>query len=129
MNTWARAIDVGAGRSQDAQDDAAAKLEQIMTEADDLIRRRLEESGLEVMHVILAITKDGMGVVRTNVGPELLRPMGEELVDVSGQMEPPKLGDAQHRHFWEIDQARPRIEPLLRRTASALSLRENSAPC
>ena len=76
--------------------DAAAKLEQILTEADDLIRQRLTDSGLEVMHVILAITQDGMGVVHTNVGPELLRSMGEELVDVSGQMEPPEPGDAQH---------------------------------
>jgi hypothetical protein len=58
------------------QHDAAAKLEQILTEADDLIRRRLEESGLQVMHVTLAITQDGMGVVRTNVGPELLRSIG-----------------------------------------------------
>ena len=36
------------------------------------------------------MTQDGMGVVRTNVGPELLRSMGEELVDVSGRMEPPE---------------------------------------
>jgi hypothetical protein len=50
------------------QHNAAAKLKQIMTEADDLIRRRLEESGLEVMHVTLAITQDGMGVVRTTSG-------------------------------------------------------------
>ena len=76
--------------------DAAAILEQILTEADALIRQRLEESGLEVMHVILAPTQDGMGVVRTNVGPELLRSMGEELVDVSGRIEPPRPGDAKH---------------------------------
>jgi hypothetical protein len=76
--------------------DAAAKLEQILTEADDLIRQRLEESGLEVMHVTLAITRDGMGVVRTNVGPDLLRSMGEELVDLSSQIEPPRPGDAKH---------------------------------
>ena len=74
----------------------AVNLEQILTEADDLIRRRLKESGLEVMHVILAITQDRMGVIRTNVGPEHLRSMGEELVNVSGQIEPPKPGDAQH---------------------------------
>jgi hypothetical protein len=78
------------------QPDAAAKLEQIMTEADDLIRQRLEESGLEVMHVTLAITRDGMGVVRTNVGPNLLRSMGEELVDLSGRIEPPQPSDAKH---------------------------------
>jgi hypothetical protein len=41
--------------------DAAAKFEQILTEADALIRRRLEESGLEAMHVILAMTQDGIG--------------------------------------------------------------------
>ena len=78
------------------QHDAAAKLEQILTEADDLIRRRLEESGLEVMHVTLAITRDGMGVVRTNVGPDLLRSMGEELVDLSSRIEPPRPGEAKH---------------------------------
>ena len=76
--------------------DAAAKLEQILTEADDLIRRRLEESGMEVMHVTLAITRDGMGVVRTNVGPDLLRSMGEELVDLSSRIEPPRPGEAKH---------------------------------
>ena len=85
---------IGLDRSM--PQDAAAKLEQIMTEADDLIRQRLEESGLEVMHVILAITQDGMGVVRTNVGPELLRSMGEELIDVSGRIEPPLPGEAKH---------------------------------
>ena len=78
------------------QYDAAAKLEQILTEADDLIRRRLEESGMEVMHVTLAITRDGMGVVRTNVGPDLLRSMGEELVVLSSRIEPPRPGEAKH---------------------------------
>jgi hypothetical protein len=78
------------------QHDSAAKLEQIFTEADDLIRRRLLESGLEVMHVILGMTQDGIGVVRTNVGPDLLRSMGEELVDVSGRIEPPRPSDATH---------------------------------
>ena len=48
------------------------------------------------MHVILALTQDGMGVVRTNVGPELLRSMGEELVDVSSRIEPPRPGGAKH---------------------------------
>ena len=76
--------------------DAAAELEQILTEADDLLRRRLEESGLEAMHVTLAITRDGMGVVRTNVGPNLLRSMGEELVDLSSRIEPPRPGEAKH---------------------------------
>jgi hypothetical protein len=63
-------------RCEMPQHDAAAKLEQILTEADDLIRRRLEESGLEVMHVTLAITQDGIGVVRTNVGPEFSKVHG-----------------------------------------------------
>ena len=78
------------------QHDAADKLEQIFTEADALIRQRLADSGLEVMHVTMAITQDGISVVRTNVGPELLKSMGEELVDLSGQMEPPNPGAAQH---------------------------------
>jgi hypothetical protein len=78
------------------QHDAVAKLEQILTEADALIRRRLKESGLEVMHVTLAITQDGMGVVRTNVGPELLQSMGEELVDLSAEIKPPDPSAPQH---------------------------------
>jgi len=41
------------------------------------------------MHVTLAITQDGIGVVRTNVGPELLRSMGKELVDVSSRIDHP----------------------------------------
>jgi len=76
--------------------EATAKLEQIMTEADDLIRRRLKESGLEVMHVTLAITENGFGVVRTNVGPKLLRSMGEALIDLSSRIEPPRPGEAKH---------------------------------
>lgn len=78
------------------QHDAAAELEQILSEADALIRRRLEESGLLAMHVTLAITQDGMAVVRTNAGPDLLRSMGEELVDLSGRIEPPRPGEAKH---------------------------------
>ena len=78
------------------QHDAADKLEQILTEADALIRQRLADSGLEVMHVTMAITQDGISVVRTNVGPELLKSMGEELVDLSTQIEPPRRGEAKH---------------------------------
>ena len=46
------------------QHDAAAKLEQILTEAGALIRRRLEESGLVVMR---------MAPSRADVAAELLR--------------------------------------------------------
>jgi hypothetical protein len=78
------------------QHDAADKLEQILTEADALIRQRLADSGLEVMHVTMAVTQDGISVVRTNVGTELLKSMGEELVDLSTQIEPPNQGDTTH---------------------------------
>ena len=86
---------IGLDRGMPNQE-ATAELEQIMTEADDLIRRRLKESGLEVMHVTLPITEEGFGVVRTNVGPEILRSMGEELVDLSAQIFEPNQEDAQH---------------------------------
>ena len=48
---------IGLDREMPNQE-ATAKLEQIMTEADALIRRRLKESRLEVMHVTLAITQE-----------------------------------------------------------------------
>jgi hypothetical protein len=86
---------IGLDREMPNQE-ATAKLEQIMTEADALIRRRLKESRLEVMHVTLAITQDGFGVVRTNVEPELLRSMGEELVGLSAHLEAPNPSDSQH---------------------------------
>ena len=76
--------------------DAAAKLEQVLIEADALIRQRLEECGLEVMHVILALTEGGIGVVRTNVGPDLLRSMGEELIELSRHFERTKPDGAKH---------------------------------
>ena len=78
--------------------DAAAILEQILTEADALIRQRLEESGLEVMHVILAMTQDGVGVVRTNVG-RASEVHGGGVVDVCALREarPGALGRTDHR--------------------------------
>ena len=74
-----------------AMQDPATIIDEILGEADALITPALDESGLEVMHVTLAITQNGMGVVRTNVGRSFSA-MGEELVDLSSRIEPPDQG-------------------------------------
>ena len=77
--------------------DAAATLQEILREADALIRRRLEERGLEVPHLVIAMTLDGQVVLRSNVSPDVLRSFGEDLKNVADELEgPPELGDTTH---------------------------------
>ena len=52
-----------------ADDDDAARLEPILSEMDTALRARLEESQLKVPHLIIAATKDGEAVLRSNVDP------------------------------------------------------------
>jgi hypothetical protein len=76
------------------EQDAAAILEEILGEADAIIRRRLEECGLEVPHLVIAVTPDGQVVLRSNVSPDVLRSFGEDLKNVADA--PPQPGDTTH---------------------------------
>jgi hypothetical protein len=76
------------------QDPTAAVLEEILGEADELIRRRLQARKLEVPHLVVAVTPDGEVVLRSNVSPDVLRSFGKDLQDVADELEaPPKPGD------------------------------------
>ena len=66
--------------------DAAQMLEEVLSEADQLIRRLLKERGLEVPHLVMAELADGEVILRTTVRPESLRSLGEELIEVAGEM-------------------------------------------
>jgi len=50
--------------------DVVRTLESVLAEADVLVRLRLKEIGLEVPHLVVAVTPDGEVVLRSNVSPE-----------------------------------------------------------
>ena len=63
-------------------EDPATIIDEILGEADALIRRRLQERGLEVPHVVVAVTPDDQVVLRSNVPSEELASFGKDLQDV-----------------------------------------------
>ena len=77
--------------------DHAALLEEILGEADALIRQRLKEKGLELPHLVVGATPDDQIVLRTNVDPDVIRSFGEDLKNVAdGLTAPPEPGDTTH---------------------------------
>lgn len=61
------------------------EIEEILTEVDSLLRERLKALGVECHHVLLATLPNGAGVVRSNVGPEVLSNMAEMLRDIADE--------------------------------------------
>jgi len=77
--------------------DLVRTLESVLAEADVLVRLRLKEIGLEVPHLIVAVTPDGEVVLRSNVSPDVLRSFGEDLKNIADELEaPPEPGDTTH---------------------------------
>ena len=58
--------------------DVAAILEEILNEADALIRQRLKEKGIDLPHLVIAVTPGGEVVLRSNVSANVLRSFGED---------------------------------------------------
>jgi hypothetical protein len=57
----------------------------------------LKEIGLEVPHLVVAVTPDGDVVLRTNVSPDVLRSFGEDLKNIDDEPEASlKPGDTTH---------------------------------
>lgn len=78
-------------------DDDAARLEAVLSEIDSALRALLEESQLKVPHLIIAATKDGQAVLRSNVDPETLRSIGKDIIEIANEItRPPKDGDTTH---------------------------------
>ena len=67
--------------------DSVQTLEKVLAEADSLVRLRLNEIGLEVPHLVIAVTPDGEVVLRSNVSPDVLRSFGEDLKDIADELE------------------------------------------
>jgi hypothetical protein len=77
--------------------DVVRTLESVLAEADVLVRLRLKEIGLEVPHLVVAVTPQGEVALRTNVSPDVLRSFGEDLKNIADELEaPPKPGDTTH---------------------------------
>jgi hypothetical protein len=77
--------------------DVVRTLESVLAEADVLLRLRLKEIGLEVPHLVIAVTPDGEVVLRSNVSSDVLRSFGQDLINVADELEAPsKPGDTTH---------------------------------
>ena len=77
--------------------DVAAILEEILNEADALIRQRLKDRGLELPHLVIAVTPVGEVVLRSNGSADVLRSLGEDLKNVADDITaPPEPGDTTH---------------------------------
>ncbi len=67
----------------------AAILDDILNEADALIRQRLKDRSLELPHLVIAVTPDGEVVLRSNVSADVLRSFGEDLLSVADELTAP----------------------------------------
>ena len=77
--------------------DVVRTLEKVLAEADVLVRLRLKEAGLEVPHLVVAVTPDGEVVLRSNVSPDVLRSFGEDLKNIAEELESaPQSDDTTH---------------------------------
>lgn len=72
-------------------------LEQILGEADELVRRRLKEVGLEAPLLIVGATPDDQVVLRGNVDMEGVKLLGETLQKLANEITAlPEPGDTSH---------------------------------
>ena len=91
------AIDAESYLDRGMSQDAPAILDEILGEADALIRLRLKEQGLELPHLVVGATPDNQIVVQSNGDAEVMRSFGEDLKSVADELEtPPKPGDTTH---------------------------------
>ena len=67
--------------------DAAAILDEILGEADALIRQRQKDRGFEFPHLVIAVTPDSQVVLRSNVSSDVLRSFSQDLKNVADELE------------------------------------------
>src|SRR5882757_8874114 len=80
--------------------DPVRAIEKILGEADALIRRRLKAQSTDAHHVILAVTPDATGIVRSNAPPGALTELADMLKDIADQAEAPRPGTTPHTDQW-----------------------------
>ena len=62
-------------------------IEAALNDADTLIRQRLEPLSSDIAYVVLAMTPEGVGMIRSNVGAPVMRAMARMLLQVAAQSE------------------------------------------
>lgn len=83
----------GQGPSAAPLKSPAGVLEQILGEADDLVRRRMEEARLDAPYLMVAATLDSDVVLRSNVDMEMVRAFGQDLQQLADEMAAPLTKD------------------------------------
>ena len=77
--------------------ESCLELDEILGEADALIRLRLKEQGLELPHLVVGATPYNQIVVRSNGDHEVMRSFGEDLQEVADELTaPPQPRDTTH---------------------------------
>ncbi|GEP61048.1 hypothetical protein [Reyranella soli] len=72
-------------------------LREILAEAEEIIRRRLEERGLKLPYVVFGVTAGGEILLTSNVPPNVLRSFGDDLKNIADRLEAsPTRGDTTH---------------------------------
>ena len=69
--------------------DTIAILEEILGEADALIRQREKDRGIRFPHLVVAVTPEGQIIHRSNVSPDGLRSFSEDLESVANELTGP----------------------------------------
>ncbi len=59
------------------------EIQNILTEVDTILRDRLKALGVDIAHVILAVSPEGVGVLRSNVGEDELGDMADLLAEIA----------------------------------------------
>ena len=71
-------------------------LEEILSEADALIRQRLKDRGLELPHLVIAVTPVAEVIFQSNGSADVLRSFAEALMNAADLTAPPKPVDTTH---------------------------------
>ncbi len=80
----------------------AAILDDILNEADALIRQRLKDRSVELPHLVIGVTPDGQVVLCSNVSPDVLRTFACCLQVSGSDIQPGRLG----RYAYTVQDAR-----------------------
>lgn len=66
-------------------DSKIPEIQAILAAVDNALRLKLSELGMEIRHVVFAVTPDGTGIARSNVGAEALNEMAEMLNEIAAE--------------------------------------------
>jgi hypothetical protein len=63
-------------------------IQRILSEVDAALREKLKEAGVSADHVILAVLPEGEGIIRSNVGADVLHEFAGMLEEIADEHQP-----------------------------------------